>query len=93
MALNTEWGCGFERQMKMWTWMSLEDEALDAERSETWLWMLKRMICNGSELRIEVDKGSKSQTKQNMAPNVEMKDVMALNAKREYDSERQIEEW
>ena len=55
--------------------------------------MLKRMICNGSELRIEVDKGSKSQTKQNMAPNVEMNDVMALNAKREYDSERQIEEW
>ena len=78
MALNTEWECGFERQMKMWTWMSPEDEALDAERSETWLWMLKRMICNGSELRIEVDKGSESQTKQNMALDVETNDMQWL---------------
>ena len=78
MALNTEWGCGFERQMKMWTWMSLEDEALDAERSKTWLWMLKRMICNGSELQIEVDKGSESQTKQNMALDAETNDMQWL---------------
>ena len=52
--------------------------------------MLKRMICNGFEIRIEVDKGSESQTKQNMAPNVGMNDVMALNVEREYDFECQL---
>ena len=40
----------------------------------------------------KVDNGSERQTKQNMAPNVGMNDVMALNAEREYDSERQTEE-
>ena len=40
----------------------------------------------------KVDNGSERQTKQNMAPNVGMNDVMALNAEREYDSECQTEE-
>ena len=35
---------------------------------------------------------SECQTKQNMAPNVGMNDVMALNAELEYDSECQTEE-
>ena len=52
----------------------------------------ERIICNGSELRTEVDNSPERQTKQNMAPNVGMNDVMAPNAKREYDSECQTEE-
>ena len=40
----------------------------------------------------KVDNGSERQTKQNMAPNVGMNEVMALNVEREYDSERQTEE-
>ena len=51
-------------------------------RMKVWLRTSKQMICSGSE----------RQTKQNMAPNVRMNDVMALNAKREYDFERQTEE-
>ena len=50
-------------------------------RKEVWLRMSKQMICSGSE----------RQTKQNMASNVGMNDVMALNAEREYDSEHQTE--
>ena len=40
----------------------------------------------------KVDNGSERQTKQNMAPNVGMNDVMALNAWREHDSKHQTEE-
>ena len=42
--------------------------------------------------KTEKDDGSKRQTKQNMATNVGMNDVMALNTEREYDSECQTEE-
>ena len=52
----------------------------------------KQIICNGFELRTEVDNSPERQTKQNMAPNVGMNDVMAPNAEREYDSECQTEE-
>ena len=40
----------------------------------------------------KVDNGSEHQTKQNMAPNIRMNDVMALNAWREHDSKHQTEE-
>ena len=40
----------------------------------------------------KVDNDSEHQTKQNMAPNVGMNNVMALNAEWEYDSKRQTEE-
>ena len=50
------------------------------------------IICNGSELRTEVDNSLERQTKQNMAPNIGMNDVRAPNANREYDSECQTEE-
>ena len=40
----------------------------------------------------KVDNGAERQTKQNMASNVGMNDVLAMNVEREYDSERQIEE-
>ena len=49
---------------------------------KVWLQTSKQTICSGSE----------RQTKQNMAPNVGMNDVMAPNAEREYDSEHQTEE-
>ena len=47
-----------------------------------WLWMPKSKVDNGSE----------RQTKQNTTQNVEMNDVMALNAWREHDSKHQTEE-
>ena len=47
-----------------------------------WLWMPKSKVDNGSE----------RQTKQNTTQNVEMNDVMALNAEQEYDSECQTKE-
>ena len=47
-----------------------------------WLWMPKSKVDNGSE----------RQTKQNTTQNVEMNDVMALNAEQEYDSERRTDE-
>ena len=89
--------------MKMWIWMPAEDVALNVERNETWLWTSNETK-HGSEHRNEwytvalnteskVNNGSKRWTKQNMAPNVGMNDVMALNAEREYDSECQTEEW
>ena len=40
----------------------------------------------------KVENGSEHQTKQNMALNVGMNDVMALNAWQEHDSEYQTEE-
>ena len=49
---------------------------------KVWLRTSKQMICSGSE----------RQTKQNMAPNVGMNDVMAPNTERECDSEHQTEE-
>ena len=49
---------------------------------KVWLRTSKQMICSDSE----------RQTKQNMALNVGMNDVMAPNAEQEYDSECQTEE-
>ena len=31
MALNIEWRCGSERQMKMWKWVPTEDVAWNAK--------------------------------------------------------------
>ena len=51
IALNAKWRCGSECRPKMWIWMSIENVALNDERSETWLRTPKRMIGNGFECR------------------------------------------
>ena len=65
--------------------------ALNTERSEAWLWTPNKAK-HGSERWNEVDNSPERQTKQSMAPNVGINDVMALNTEQEYDSECQTEE-
>ena len=89
MALNAK----TEKRWWLWTpnWkaiMALNAKlkivmALNAKTEKRqWLWMPK----------LKSDDDSERQTKQNMAPNVGMNDVIALNAEWEYDSECQTEE-
>ena len=97
MALNAEQRCDDGSEHRYWEAMV----ALNTEQSEAWLWTpneakhgseRRKEWRNGSKRRNEVDNSLERQTKQSMTPNVGINDVMALNAKREYDFECQTEE-
>ena len=80
MALNVKLRSdndGFEHR----NWKYGEDS------SKHWYWWVMAL-----KTELKVDNDSECQTKQNMASNVGMNDVLAVNVEREYDSERQTEE-